>query len=54
MTNSLRDLVSLFPRQALHSYYLGFQDINNGKLIEFKSEMPSDMKNLISNFEKHL
>ena len=50
----LANFIRSFPRQALHSYYLGFQDINNGKLIEFKSEMPSDMKNLISNFEKHL
>ena len=29
-------------------------DMNNDKLIEFESEMPNDMKNLITNFKKHL
>ncbi len=52
--SDLANVIRSFPRQALHSYYLGFQDMNNDKLIEFESEMPNDMKNLITNFKKHL
>ena len=52
--SDLANVIRSFPRQALHSYYLGFQDMNNNKLIVFESEMPNDMKSLITNFEKHL
>ena len=52
--SDLANVIRSFPRQALHSYYLGFQDMNNDKLIVFESEMPNDMKSLITNFKKHL
>ncbi|MGA1846396.1 RluA family pseudouridine synthase [Deferribacter abyssi] len=38
----------VFPRQALHSYYLSFQCPFVNKLMRFKISFPDDMKNFIS------
>ncbi|OEY86517.1 RNA pseudouridine synthase [Wolbachia pipientis] len=40
-----------FKRQALHAYKLGFYHPKSQEYIEFKSDLPYDMKTLISEFE---
>ena len=35
-------------RQALHAYLIGFNHPASGKRINFKSDLPNDMKELIS------
>jgi len=39
-------------RQFLHASYLKFKDID-GKMMEFKSELPSDLKEVLENIQKH-
>ncbi len=46
MTDSVRDLVSLFPRQALHSYKIEFVHPISEKLIKITCDLPNDMKDL--------
>ena len=36
----------VFPRQALHSYYLEFTHPSTNKTIKIETEIPEDMKNL--------
>lgn len=38
----------LLGRQALHSYYLSFRHPRTGKEMEFKAELPDDIKALIA------
>ena len=51
MTNSLRDLVSLFPRQALHSYKVEFNHPILEKKIKITCDLPNDMKDLDINLQ---
>lgn len=42
----------LIKRQALHAYALDFKSPRTGDLLSLKSELPQDMKELISSFRK--
>ena len=41
-------VISSMNRQALHAYLIGFDHPSSGKRINFKSDLPNDMKELIS------
>lgn len=43
-----KNLLELMPRQALHARVIGFVHPASNKEMIFKSELPEDMKNLIS------
>ncbi len=36
-----------FPRQALHSYYLKLRHPKDGREMEFRADLPDDMKNIM-------
>ena len=36
-----------FPRQALHSYYLRLRHPKDGREMEFRADLPDDMKNIM-------
>jgi hypothetical protein len=40
------NILENFPRQALHAVSLSFEQPNNKKLIDIKSDLPNDIKNL--------
>ena len=46
LENKIHD-AKLFDRQALHSSKISFVHPTKNKLMSFKSELPSDIKNLI-------
>ncbi len=46
MTDSLKDLVTFFPRQALHSYKIEFDHPIIEKHIKITCDLPNDMKDL--------
>ena len=46
MTNDLKDLVTLFPRQALHAYKIEFNHPISEKYTKIICELPDDMKDL--------
>jgi 23S rRNA pseudouridine1911/1915/1917 synthase len=45
------DFICTFKRQALHAYRLGFHHPQSKEYIEFQSDLPQDIKTLISEFE---
>ena len=47
----LETIISSLNRQALHAYLIGFDHPSTGKRINFKSDLPNDMKELMS---KHI
>lgn len=47
-----RRRVAMFPRQALHAQTLAFTHPINQELLEFKSELPSDIKELLGILEE--
>ena len=49
----LVDVIRNFPRQALHSSQLSFEDPNTNEMLSFNATMHEDMKNLIDCFKKH-
>ncbi len=49
MTESLRNKISLFPRQALHSHMIEFDHPILKKHIKITFELPDDMKDLNKN-----
>ncbi|HTW53472.1 MAG TPA: RluA family pseudouridine synthase [Stellaceae bacterium] len=42
---------ALFPRQALHARHLGFRHPATGECLAFDSDLPGDMKSLLSSLE---
>tara|TARA_B100000524_G_scaffold243452_1_gene130399 strand:- start:3267 stop:4202 length:936 start_codon:yes stop_codon:yes gene_type:complete len=50
----LVDVIRNFPRQALHSSQLSFEDPNTNEMLSFNATMHEDMKNLIDCFKKHI
>ena len=44
--DKISEHIRKFPRQALHAVSLSFEQPNNKKLIDIKSELPNDIKNL--------
>ena len=51
MTEELREFVSLFPRQALHSYNIEFDHPLSNKHIKITCDLPNDMKDLNKNLQ---
>ena len=51
MTDNLKNLVSLFPRQALHSYKIEFEHPIFEKRIKITCDLPNDMKDLNTNLQ---
>ena len=51
MANNLKKLVSLFPRQALHSYKIEFVHPISEKQIKITCDLPDDMKDLNTNLQ---
>ena len=51
MANNLKKLVSLFPRQALHSYKIEFDHPIIEKQIKITCDLPDDMKDLNTNLQ---
>tara|TARA_B100000965_G_scaffold99373_1_gene81354 strand:- start:4230 stop:4979 length:750 start_codon:yes stop_codon:yes gene_type:complete len=49
--NHVKNYISIFPRQALHSYKLEFIHPNTKKLIKITCDLPSDMKDLESKLQ---
>ncbi|MAV61683.1 MAG: RluA family pseudouridine synthase [Gammaproteobacteria bacterium] len=52
--SDLVDVIRDFPRQALHSYRLSFEDPHTNEILNFEVPMHEDMKNLIKRFKKHI
>jgi 23S rRNA pseudouridine1911/1915/1917 synthase len=48
----LRAVLESFPRQALHAASLGFRHPANGEWLQFQSELPNDIKELIGILER--
>ena len=51
LTNDLKDLILLFPRQALHSYKIEFDHPILKKHIKITCDLPNDMKDLNTNLQ---
>lgn len=43
-----RSTVNRFPRQALHAYLLAFEHPRTGEVMEFETDMPEDMEELVT------
>lgn len=48
----IKNYVNTFPRQALHAKSLGFIHPRSGKLMQFDSELPTDMQQLLQKLER--
>ncbi|MBO6724057.1 MAG: RluA family pseudouridine synthase [Rhizobiaceae bacterium] len=46
----LRDIVSAFPRQALHAWLLAFDHPVTGERMRFETELPADLSALVDGF----
>ena len=51
LTAEAREILTNFPRQALHAFRLGFSHPTSGKTLTFESAIPSDIKLLIKFLE---
>ena len=51
MKESLKNMLALFPRQALHSYKIEFSHPILNKKIKITCDLPNDMKDLNKNLE---
>jgi 23S rRNA pseudouridine1911/1915/1917 synthase len=49
---ALRAPVAAFPRQALHAVLIGFRHPATGEYVQFSSELPADIKALITVLER--
>ncbi|MEE2930943.1 MAG: RluA family pseudouridine synthase [Bacteroidota bacterium] len=49
----IQNCFKICPRHALHAKYLGFDHPKNENRVEFKSDLPSDMQNLIEKWDKY-
>jgi 23S rRNA pseudouridine1911/1915/1917 synthase len=47
----IKSAIDAFPRQALHAASLGFRHPATGEWLQFQSELPNDMKDLITILE---
>jgi 23S rRNA pseudouridine1911/1915/1917 synthase len=50
----LTDIIRDFPRQALHSYHLSFEDIDTNETRTFEAPIPDAITNLCNILEKHI
>tara|TARA_B100001250_G_C19655616_1_gene724696 strand:+ start:39 stop:974 length:936 start_codon:yes stop_codon:yes gene_type:complete len=51
---SLKNIIRDFPRQALHSHQLSFEDPDSNEMLTFKAPIHEDMENLIKILKKHI
>jgi 23S rRNA pseudouridine1911/1915/1917 synthase len=49
---TLRPAVAAFPRQALHAVLIGFRHPATGEYVQFTSDLPADMKELMEILER--
>lgn len=50
----IRNCFTLCPRQALHARTLGFQHPKTGQEMDFTTELPTDMAELIEKWQKYI
>ena len=50
----IRNSFAILPRQALHAKTLGFQHPDTGKMMEFDSELPDDMAEVLDRWRRYL
>ncbi len=50
LPEALANTVRTFPRQALHAYLLAFAHPTSGEHMEFETELPEDMEELVDAF----
>jgi 23S rRNA pseudouridine1911/1915/1917 synthase len=50
----VENLFAELPRQALHAKTLGFMHPSTGKKISFDSELPDDMKHVLSKWKRYV
>lgn len=50
----INNCFEILPRQALHAKSLGFEHPKNGKWMQFESELPSDMVEVLQKWEIYL
>lgn len=53
-SESLMNVIENFPRQALHARMLGFSHPKTNKYLEFSSEIPQDMQELMDSLHTEL
>ena len=53
-SESLMNVIENFPRQALHAQMLGFSHPKTSKYLEFSSEIPQDMQELMDSLHSEL
>ena len=49
--NRVHNLLEIMPRQALHAKTLGFMHPKTKEMLQFDSDLPEDIKHLISNLK---
>lgn len=49
----IKNCFDILPRQALHARYLAFDHPTGGQRMEFESELPSDMKQLLEKWRNY-
>ena len=52
--NFLRNCFDILPRQALHAKTLGFKHPEKGEYMNFDSDLPSDMVEVIEKWKTYL
>ena len=50
----LRNCFDILPRQALHAITLGFTHPKSGEFVNFESDLPNDMQEIISKWRTYL
>ena len=50
----INNCFEILPRQALHAKSLGFEHPKNGKWMQFESELPSDMEEVLQKWDIYL
>lgn len=49
----IKNCFNILPRQALHARYLSFDHPDTGRRMEFESDLPDDMQELIGKWRKY-
>ena len=52
--DDITDMIKDFPRQALHSYQLSFEDSDTKETVTYSAPLHKDMESLINRFKKHI
>jgi len=51
--NELNEAICAFSRQALHSYHLAFEHPVSGEALQWTSDLPADMQQLLKALRTH-